>query len=557
MAFGVVALDVGPEGLAISFAVIGFVAVAVAARWHRPLVGHLGAAGHVTTAIALAVIPAFATDTGGDVAALVALSAFALGWALTTFAQETWGSSVADLLSRAMGEHPSLSRAVSVVPIVLSTLSVPLVLPMSLMATGALADDSPWLVVAGSSVVVAGGVLARLASGHRRMAGVIANLGLWMIVVGVLGTRGDRPTTAAQTVLVVGLVAAVGPTVRLTYMGWVAWLSSAAATLLVADIAGVPSESAHLVLIGWGAFVLIGALALDDVLAGRRAIGEGVRRPDLLPPVVLGSLALPLGLAPTYAQASWVFGWWSLAVAAVVLVVAAQLRVGALSAISWVLATVAYVALAPWAPAELPWTFLAEVIALLAFAELAARLWPTPVETGSLPRWLVGWDRTAFIAAHGVALLGLVAALDQGWIPATWAGTGAVAFGIAVRRRHAAWAVIGTGLVLVGAAVAGPGWLALALAATSAEATCGAVVSVGWVRRGLQVVGVVAAGGAWAAMCGWQDWGLAEAATASALAAGGVAMGLAVERDSPASVGTGWRGGPRSRWRVWCSRLLR
>ena len=48
----------------------------------------------------------------------------------------------------------------------------------------------------------------------------------------------------------------------------------------------------------------------------------------------------------------------------------------------------------------------------------------------------------------------------------------------------------------------------------------------GGVRRGLQMVGVLSAGGTWVALCGWQGWALDEAATATALAAGALALGL-------------------------------
>jgi hypothetical protein len=188
---------------------------------------------------------------------------------------------------------------------------------------------------------------------------------------------------------------------------------------------------------------------------------------------VPGALAVPIGLAPTYAEAPTVYGWWSLAVAVLVLVVSVQLRVGALSAISWALVTVAYAALAPWTPLMLPWTFLPEVAGLLLVGELLAWVAPTPDDTGGLPRWAIAWDDGAFIAAHGVAALGLAAALVNGWIPATWCGTGGLALVVAARRR----AVAGTGLVLVGAAVACWGPLALALAVTSVAATAFAVTA--------------------------------------------------------------------------------
>ena len=332
VAFGAAALELVPEGAAVAVALIGLGLVVVAARWNRPLYGHLGAAGHVATAIAVAVVPAFASDTGGNVCLVVVVSAFALGWALTTLAQETTGSSVADLLGRAVGSEGWLAGAAAAVPAVLATMSVPFVVPAVLVAAGALGDDSPWLAVAASSVLVGGALLARLASGRRRLSHVIGDLGVWLIVIAILGTIGSQAAAATQTLLVAGFVVVLGPVVRREYMVWLAWLSSAAATLLLADLAGVPSDSLHLVLLVWGALALVGALAVDDVVAGRRAVGEGIRRTNLLPPVVLGAIAVPLGLAPAYAESAAVYGWWSLAVAVVVGIVAWEVRVAALSA---------------------------------------------------------------------------------------------------------------------------------------------------------------------------------------------------------------------------------
>ena len=106
----------------------------------------------------------------------------------------------------------------------------------------------------------------------------------------------------------------------------------------------------------------------------------------------------------------------------------------------------------------------------------------------------------------------------------------------------------------MGAAVwAGNGWLALALAVTSVTTTAFAVVSVGWVRRGLQVVGVVAAGrgvggSVWLAGVGSRRrrrrrrrWWRVRIALGLTVGARWVALGSGLGRSH----------GRRCRWLVW------
>jgi hypothetical protein len=171
-------------------------------------------------------------------------------------------------------------------------------------------------------------------------------------------------------------------------------------------------------------------------------------------------------------------------------------------------------------------------------AGLAAAAVATALSAGPLgQRWLRETTALLVTAAGAALAYGLDATPTEITV---------VALGVAVVSTVATFVARGVGragewvrpvlvlnvFALVAADVAGgragPGWLALALLVTSVEATAFAVVSEGALRQGLQAVGVVSAGGSWAALCGWQDWELAGSATATALASGVVAVGLAL-----------------------------
>ena len=92
---------------------------------------------------------------------------------------------------------------------------------------------------------------------------------------------------------------------------WFAWIMSGVMTVLLAERAGLTPAQLRFVVIGWAAVLFIGGLALDDVRAGRRRPGEGLRLESLHAPVGIGALALPLALAPVFADSPSVIGWWA------------------------------------------------------------------------------------------------------------------------------------------------------------------------------------------------------------------------------------------------------
>ena len=193
-------------------------------------------------------------------------------------------------------------------------------------------------------------------------------------------------------------------------------------------------------------------------------------------------------------------------------------------------------------------------------AAIAAALAAPPMAL----RWLRETSVLLAVAAGGALIYGLDATATQVTVVALGVAVASTVAVFAARRLavtavwvRPAWLLDAFALVAadVAAGWAGQGWLALALAVTSVTTTTFAVVSAGGVRRGLQAAGMVAAGGAWAAMCGWQELESGGGGVGVGVGGGwgrvGAGGGSAISR---ASVGTGWRGGPRSRWRVWRSR---
>jgi len=110
----------------------------------------------------------------------------------------------------------------------------------------------------------------------------------------------------------------------------------------------------------------------------------------------------------------------------------------------------------------------------------------------------------------------------------TASGAGLLACAVAAWRRGWPWALAGVALTLAGASVAGPGWLALALAGTAAGTALAAARSGHPLRGGLQVSSVVAGGWAWLELIDWASWSSQLAIGLTALAAGGLACGIVV-----------------------------
>ncbi len=535
-----------------------------ATRGHVGVVGHLVALAGFLAALADAETHAHAAWTATTTGALALVAA---GWAVTTAVGEIHGCAVRDLFvrlghgGRSAGEGGAVGgwetsparegeggQWGAAVPPAALLVSSTFLAAAVLVATGILVPPTAWLSVVAAAVATLAVAGARLVAPSRIIPVRVWSLGgLALVLVGALGSIAPGWSAAVGPALVVVAVVACTPAVRRTWMVWVAWIASGVVAVATARAQGLSDHWLYLVLFVWAAVALLGSLALDDVLCGRRQAGQGIRRSELAPGFWLGVVVAPLSLAPVYTEVPSTFGWWSLAGAGVAMIAAVLTRIGAVSTVTWALACVAYGALAPWHPVTLPWSLVPAVVALLVIAEVATRVpprhWPAgagllgestsgpgvepPVPAARRSWALYGWDLPPFGVAHATALVALGAAVVYGWVPATFGATGLLSAAVAIRLRARPWLAAGIVLLDVGAAACAPGWRTLALCATVLMATFWATRARGAERVVCQVVGVLTAAVAWASLAAWQAWDREQFVVATtAVAAAGV-IGLA------------------------------
>jgi hypothetical protein len=507
------AADVALRYRTTTWSVVGLALVlGASSRRSSPLAGHVAAVG---TWFALAALVAGPTEF----VRLVALGLWATVWLVTLADQERGGAPVVELVLRAFrGRLSSVAeRVVAAAPAVILVTSLPFLATSAGRLVGPIADHRSWSGVILSSVAVGYSIAARSFVRHLPLSTVLALGAFALSAVGIAVAAPDPwPSVEAVSALIV-TVLALGSSLRRPFMTWVAWGASGVLVLLLAGRAGVPATDVPWALLGWGAALTIGGLALDDFRSGRRAAGEGLRQSWLKPPVFLGALAVPIGLAFSFTRTADVLGWWSLAGAALYVVVALQLRAGSVSAVSYTLCVAGVGALTPWSLLERPWIGGIWATGLVAASMVLAR-----VKT-SVDPW-VRWDLAPLVVAHGVAVVALARSLDVGTVPATWGGIGVLALVMAGLRRNPFWAVAGTILLGVGAGAAGPGWLALALAVDALVAAAVATRSRGMLRVGTQVVSMALAAASWSQIAVWAAWPGSRTATLTAALAAAVAV---------------------------------
>ncbi len=513
------ALAVGLDGAAVTsttrpviWSIVGLVLVIAATRWRADGAPHLALVGHLVGLGSLLPVG----SQGGE--ALV-LGAWTLGWLTTVIAGETESafSKFLQYVAQSLGERSG--PFVQGFSQVMLAASVPFAVLETAQLWEGFARNRAWSGVALGLLGIIYAVVARGLIGRRPLSAVLAAGAMVLSVIGV-AVAAPEPwesiATAAFSIVVAGLLAGE---LRKTGFVWFAWLMSFVLVVLLANRAGVPVRSRDMVSLVWGAVLLLGGLIFDDLRAGRRQTGEGLRTAAVVPPVVLGALAVPLSLGPTFSQGGPVLGWWSLATAALCFVVAALLRVGAVSVAAYALVVVAVTTL--WSPSPLdePSRFVPIAAGLVVISFLADRLWSRPA---SRTVWL-RWDLPPLAVAHLVAGVALVRAVELGTVPSTAIGLGVLSFLVGVGRRNRIWAEAGNLLTLLAAAQLGSGWFALALLATAVRGLVSAVFTSGQARASYQAIAAAAAGWAFLATIRWQGWSAAEAVSVSALVFGGLA----------------------------------
>jgi len=323
----------------------------MATAWRNPTAGHLAAIGHLVGLGALA----FAGRFGPGLVGTAVLAAWVAAWLVATVAAELGAAPLIDLLAGVVGERTWLARAAHALPALMVVAGLPPLVVMGADLAGLLHGQQERSGLALALLALAEGAVAGRLTARRPLAGVLALAGLVVSAAAVALAVPDRWSLIASLAGAIGVVIVLGAELRRPPMTWWAWALTAPLTLLLADRAGAAGNGLRAVLGGWGALLLLGGLLLDDLRAGRRQPRQWLRLRWLDAPVVLGALGLAAAVASAAVAPPAVLAAWCLAGAACSLVVAVQLRAGAVSGLSWALLTTALALLRPVHEPSRPW----------------------------------------------------------------------------------------------------------------------------------------------------------------------------------------------------------
>jgi hypothetical protein len=556
LALALVDLPVAASSRPVVWGAVALTLVAMAALRRSELAPHLAAVGHLVAvgAIVLAADETVATaDAPWPVLAVVVVGS-TLGWFVAVLAQELGRPTVADLLhgrtspdSAPSAVAPAWSQVRRSLPAAFLLLSLPFSWLLSLAELPAVTARPAWVGSALAALALAEAIAARATAERPALRPVVAPSAAVLAVAGVVAGAEDVDVLLLTALGAIATAVVLGRRLAVLPFVWFAWLQSGLVVVLLAERTGMRPERLPTVVIVWAASLLVGGLAVDDRSAGRRPAGGWIRQAWLRAPVVLGAVGLLLAYGLLVAQAAVGFeaaaptrlGWWSLVVAGIVLVVALQLRLAALSGLTALLTTVGLALLSPWPVADDPWVLVVLAAALAAASWVLARVQP---ETNAPA---VRWDLPPLVVAHLVAGAGLVHAVTADAVAATWLPAGALAAALAVWRRHRAWAEGANVLLLVGAAALGAGWPTLAFAGTAIRGIVATTRTEGTVRWSYQVIGVLGAGAGWLSLVAWAAWSAPQAIVRSALASGTLAVAVALLRRAgrmAADTMTSWAG---------------
>ena len=486
-------VDLSAAARTSTWAVVGVVFVGTSLVWSGRTAAHRAAIGHLIAAATLISLP------GGSAGAAV-LWAWTIGWMVTTTVGERGEDPLALLAERvwALAKWPVERRSL------VSWLAPALVLVSTIPATLVTAslwsefvEHRSWTGIALSALATIYALTASVLPTSARLARLLS-VGASLLAAAGVAVAAPAPWPSIYaTASVLGVALLLSRTSSTSWFQWFAWLMSGVLAVLLAERAGVGTASLHLVVVTWAVVALIGGLLIDDRLAGRRTAGEGVRIAWIRRPVVLGAVVLPVSLSPVFSRSVAVFGWWSLAAAAAYVSLAWLLRAGSITAPAYALAAVGAAALSPRPMFDEPWLFSLIVAPMLAIAVVAER------RQSAVDSWL-RWDLAPLVVGHAVAAVALIRAVAVDDLTSVMLSLGllGVLYGLASGRR--VWLESGNAFVLLAAADAGAGWLALALAVTSLRG----IATVGRTDRALRIayhgLSLGAAGGAWLALLTWQ-----------------------------------------------------
>ena len=504
---GMVVLDTVPSTQSVTWAALGLMVIVASLVRKSSVAGHIAAVGHV---VALASL--FQVVPGAQRAIVLAL--WSTGWVISTIAVELGRESLTSLLDRTValiGRHERPATVAAWLPPVVVAASVPPTLLSSLNLWSDFRNNRSWTGVAMAAIALLYASGVRVAGRRRHLSVVMATGAMVSSMIGVAVSAPDPWSSILAASALIGVAILLTGDVRSSGFEWLAWVMTFVLGLLVANRAGVEADSLHLISLGWGALLLLGGLALDDRRSGRRLPGQGLRTEWLRQPVMLGALVVPVSLGPVFLRDPDVYGWWSVGAAAGYLLVAWLLRVGAVSSVSYVLASLAAVSLSPWSLLDQPWRLVFIAAPLVVVSWISERRRP-----GIVDPWL-RWDIGPLVVAHAVGVFALVYGAANGGIRETALAFGLLSLALAGWRRNWWWADAANALLLLAAVDVGGVWPAIALAITTARGAVFASFTTGVRRIANHAVGAASAGLSWLALLEWLDLDPATAVGASAV----------------------------------------
>jgi hypothetical protein len=470
-------------------------------------------------------------------ATAVVLTGGSLGWALVlTMALATSAWLVVTAWT-AVGRSPATEVVRSVaapaadwIPGVVSVVGLAATALLFLDAAGLVAVTSLW-----APVVVAAVALCYAAATRLPVGETLAVTLTWAACIGAVGapmlTSSELPALVALLALVVTVL--VLPAARRPIgMVWLAWAAVAPIVALgiVRDTTfydGLSTASAlATTLVGVGAAMALTGMAFD--LRGRA--WEPVwrpRRPAFVPVVALGAAEVVAGFAIATVVVPWATAGWITTFVVLVLVGTACLArawslVGAAAGLAWLAA----LQLRGDDVLHAPWLSVVVTVVLLAGTELAHRV----VHDDRL--WVRG-DWILAAVAHVTAVTALLSAGTHASFSLTYLAIGLLAVAVAARVRTlppiaASYALLGDVLVLISAAYAGPGWLALALAVTSVACSALATRATAALRWTLLCAGAATALASWLSVAVWLEWTPTQVVDRTVLLGGAITLLTAV-----------------------------